>query len=285
MFSFDHDCEPSGTQIIWAVFVFPFRILLVATAFLPFAATCLAAPWLDDAVLDIILRHSMRVLLLSLGVILSVDDRSSLLAGGRSCPSDFPRLLVSSHVNGHMDALLLLAVFGVQYGFVANAPVFRLPLMGRLLSRLGSLSVEPRAGTGAAGRLHAVLARGGRLAVFAEGGCTDGQTAVLRFRTGAFLPPLRSVLPVGITYPRTWGMSLAARGEVLDGPSRPFWAYLLILLGWPLHSAQITIVPPVEPAPASSKETPAVFAGRVQRSVAAAAGLPSSPQAYSDFRS
>jgi 1-acyl-sn-glycerol-3-phosphate acyltransferase len=285
MFSFDHDAKPSWTQLILALFVIPLRVLFVTAAFPPFAATCLVCPWLSDAVLDVILRYSLHLLLLSLGVVLTVKDGGAFLGvGGRpQLSASLPRVLISSHTNGHMDALVLLAVFGARYGFVANAPVFRLPLMGRLLTRLGSVRVEPGARSGASGRLHAALARGGRLAVFAEGGCTNGRAAVLRFRTGAFLPPLLPVLPVAITYPRTWGASLAARGEVLDGPRRPFWAYLLLLFGWPAHAAQVTIALPVEPA--SADETPTGFACRVQRSVAAAAGLAPSLLAYSDFRS
>lgn len=281
MFTFDHDCTPSPLQIVAALAVVPARVLLVSLSLIPFSVTCLVAPWLADKTLDVFIRYSVRLLLLSLGVILDARDQHGALSGAQST---LPHLLVASHVNGHLDAFLLLAVFGGRYGFVANAPVFRLPLVGRLLSRLGSVRVEPGTRSGAAARLHAALARGDRLAVFAEGGCTDGRTAVLRFRTGAFLLPLRPALPVAIAYPRTWGSSLAARGEVLDGPRRPFWTYLLILLGWPLHAAQVTVLPAVEPVPESAEETPAAFAGRVQRAIAAAGGLQPSPMAYADFR-
>ena len=150
--------------------------------------------------------------------------------------SDGNVLLVSNHVSW-LDIIVLSSVHPVR--FIAKAELARLPLIGRMLRKVGTLFVERarkqdtrRVNRGAS---HA-LARGDIVAVFPEGTTSDG-TDVLPFKSALLQPIIDAnghIQPVALRY-------RASSGEVSVLPAYVGELTLLASL-WRITSAPSLIV-------------------------------------------
>ena len=170
-------------------------------------------------------------------------------------PPAGPVLLCVNHPNNLIDSLLVAAVLQRKVHYLANAALFRNPLLAAFLLRVGAIAVHRRhdgpAGPdrnaetfAAAGR---ALAAGHVLAIYPEG-TTHAETRVQRIKTGAARialdyeaaratalpkprPPL-SLIPVGLSFEARKSFRsrvLVAFGEPVPldatrpGPARRPW--------------------------------------------------------------
>jgi 1-acyl-sn-glycerol-3-phosphate acyltransferase len=171
------------------------------------ATTTVVFPWLDVPSRQRLIRRWSRRLL----TILGVEARfHGVPAGG--LPGNV--LIVANHVSW-LDIFVLNALQPAR--FVAKAGLQRWPIVGRLVTSVGTLFVERerRHDTHKVNRHAAeVLARGDVVAIFPEGTTTDGRS-LLRFH-GSLLQPIVDagghVQPIAIRY-------RSASGEHTDAPA------------------------------------------------------------------
>ena len=143
-------------------------------------------------------------------------------------------VIVANH-QSHLDTIALLLTCPAPMRMLAKKSLFRIPVMGWAMKRMGHVPVErDRATRGSLDRLRAavegLIGRGQSVVVFAEGSRSpDGR--VRAFKKGAFhlartfdLP----ILPVAI-----------------DGTARVLPAWTLRFRG---GTARVTYLPPIEPA-------------------------------------
>jgi 1-acyl-sn-glycerol-3-phosphate acyltransferase len=183
----------------------PLRIVaLLAHICAGLAITTLAFPWLAPPARNRIVRGWSRVLLAICGVKLRASGRTpddAIARTGIDAGSG-GRLLLANHVSW-IDVFAILAC--VPGRFVAKAEIGRWPLVGWLVTRVGTLYIER-------GRRHAVaainhrvrerLAAGETVAVFPEGTTTDGDR-VLAFHSNLIAPAIEAggeVWPVALRY-------------------------------------------------------------------------------------
>ncbi|KNC52754.1 uncharacterized protein AMSG_08636 [Thecamonas trahens ATCC 50062] len=165
------------------------------------------------------------------------------IVGARPPPSAMPPVIVANHMS-YLDVLFLLMLF--QPAFVSAACARHVPIIGPIATSLRCLFVDFDAGAPATSLSAAIAARVGSyrspgadadvgerddetavpLAIFPEGTTTNG-TALLRFRTGAFVP-LAPVLPVIIEYPHA---TFSPAWESIE-----MWWHILFLLTAVYHS-------------------------------------------------
>ncbi|KAH3744226.1 hypothetical protein Pelo_14371 [Pelomyxa schiedti] len=305
----------------------PLLLLLVA------APLRLLRPALRRRLCDVAVSALARVALFSLGVSwirvvgpmpppAAAPPAHGLANGGGGSGSGRGRTLaVSNHVNGLVDGLLMVYLFGSSCSLVVNeCGLWNLFPFSRVLHSLGCVFVNPFTPTGASDRIAAALMGSGNtaettaaernddgfLVVFPEGGATNG-TCVLRFRTGAFRAlseshdhslgdssVKNSIHTVSIQYPRSrfFNTSLSARGEVF---SRFSWAmkYLLISLCEPFHSATVRFHPSIphsawctmdqDTTKPSTRDVASHIAQVAQQHLCLHSGLRPSTWKYSDF--
>ncbi|GAB4471813.1 MAG: hypothetical protein OHK0044_15150 [Burkholderiaceae bacterium] len=183
----------------------PLRIAaLLAHIVAGLAITTLAFPWLAQPARNRIVRGWSRVLLAICGVKLRASGRTPDQAIARTGigPNGGGRLLLANHVSW-IDVFAILAC--VPGRFVAKAEIGRWPLVGWLVTLVGTLYIER-------GRRHAVAAinhrvrdklkAGETVAVFPEGTTTDGAT-LLAFHSNLVAPAIEAggeVWPVALRY-------------------------------------------------------------------------------------
>lgn len=171
------------------------------------------------------LRRAARPVVLS-WLDLTVED-------GDRVPDDGPVILASNH-HSHADVLALGAGIDRPLTFLGSAHLAALPAVGRMLPSLGFVPIERgSADAGALERCLAILAAGGALVVFPEGGRSrDGRVyrprsgvARLAAAAGCRTVPIgvrgtRAVWPVG-GRPRARGAEVGLRiGRPLDPPAQ-----------------------------------------------------------------
>ena len=106
-----------------------------------------------------------------------------------------PLVVVANH-ESNLDGFVLMSVFsGRRLTFLTAAHLFERPAIGRFLRGIGALPVEEEcANVGSLKRAIAILAGGGTVAVFPQGGIArdeiQGGAAYLALKTGATLLPL-----------------------------------------------------------------------------------------------
>jgi 1-acyl-sn-glycerol-3-phosphate acyltransferase len=108
-----------------------------------------------------------------------------------------PCVVVANHAS-YIDALAIVAALPPDFAFVIKKEMVRVPLMGLLLSRLGSQFVErfnPNKGASDARRVLKLAAAGQSLMFFPEG-TFDETRQIGRFLGGAFATAARSKMPV-----------------------------------------------------------------------------------------
>ncbi|MFN8625207.1 MAG: 1-acyl-sn-glycerol-3-phosphate acyltransferase [Candidatus Binatia bacterium] len=156
---------------------------------------------------------------------------------GERIPADGPLIVAANHHNAVVDAMLLVAVVPRRVRTLANAPLFRHPLVGPFLRLLGALPVHRRqeAGNDPARNAElfaattATLREGGAIAIFPEGR-TRPEPVLLTLRTGAARMLLAAeagpdaarvaLLPVGLVFHRP-GAFREGRALVLVGSPLP----------------------------------------------------------------
>ncbi|RPH60509.1 MAG: 1-acyl-sn-glycerol-3-phosphate acyltransferase [Burkholderiales bacterium] len=219
------------------------RLPLVVSLVLGGLATVvLVFPALRRAWRDRVVAGWSRALLRACGVRLHERpaDGAGTLAARRG-----GHMLLANHVSW-LDIFLILSIAPAH--FVAKAEIARWPVLGALVSRVGTLFIE-RGKRHAVHRLNRriveVLGDGRRVALFPEGTTSDG-TQLLPFHGNlieAALHAQATVVPVGLRY--------------LDGALRPtdraifvgdvsFVASVVRVLSAPVIVAEVHPLPPVE---------------------------------------
>lgn len=169
-------------------------------------------------------RLAIRMLRVLTGVRLRVRGREHLPPPGHA------HVLVANH-QGYLDALALAAAIGRPIGFVAKRELMRNALVGRFLTRIGTLFVERfdlQRSSGESARLGEALARGRSLAFFPEGTFRE-QPGLLPFRMGAFAAAARARAPV---------VPVVIKGtrEIMPGDSfRPKPGRVEVVIGPPIE--------------------------------------------------
>ena len=135
-------------------------------------------------------------------------------AGLERVPPEGPLLLVLNHPNSLVDPVFLFTMVPRPVSVLAKEPLFRMPVLGRIVRAMGAIPVERRQDPGADlaknremfGRVRDHLARGGVVALFPEG-ASHSDPRLRPIRTGAARialgvrasAPLR-IQPVGLFY-------------------------------------------------------------------------------------
>ena len=115
-----------------------------------------------------------------LSLALRIFFRKIEIAGKERVPSSGPVIFVVNHPNGLVDPLFLLCLAPRRVSFLAKEPLFRMPLIGFFVRAFDSIPVHRREDAGDLSKnqetfasARAVLARGGAIAIFPEGGSHD----------------------------------------------------------------------------------------------------------------
>jgi 1-acyl-sn-glycerol-3-phosphate acyltransferase len=114
-----------------------------------------------------------------------------------------PRMFVANHTS-YADVIVLMAVLGTDYHFVAKSEVHAMPLIGTFLRKLGHFAFrrdDPRARLQQAQQIEQALRKGESVFVFPEGTFT-AQAGVRAFHLGAFKAAIaaqRPVVPVALS--------------------------------------------------------------------------------------
>ena len=144
---------------------------------------------------DAIVRRWCRGLLTLAGCRLRVAGAEHLIATG-------PAVLVANH-SSYTDAVVVLAALPAAFRFVAKRELAESALVGRIIAKVGHLTVE-RADVARsvadAERAAATLREGTSLMFFPEGTCVR-PAGLLPFRLGAFKAAVengRPVVPIAI---------------------------------------------------------------------------------------
>lgn len=184
------------------------------------------------------------------------------IVGAGSFPEGEPALLVLNHPNSLVDPLLVLLFAPRPVSFLAKAPLFHVPLVGRVVRAFDSIPVhrrqdgvvDPAQTRETFARARAVLERGGLIALFPEGAShgdprmRPARTGAARIALGASLHNLQ-ILPAGLFY--------TAKGMFRSGA--------LLLFGQPL-----TVVPvPLDPGGEPPADAVRALTAEIERALAA----------------
>lgn len=139
------------------------------------------------------------------------------VVGGERFPAAGPLILAANHHNSLVDAMLLVAVAPRRLRTLANAPLFKNPLIGPFLRIMGALPVhrvkeagnDPRRNAALFAGTTSTLRAGGAIMLFPEGR-TQPEPRLLELRTGAARMLLAAqtdgtaepvvLLPVGLVF-------------------------------------------------------------------------------------
>jgi 1-acyl-sn-glycerol-3-phosphate acyltransferase len=166
------------------------------------------------------------------------------VVGAEHVPATGPLIVAANHHNSLVDAMLLLTVIPRPLRILANAPLFRHPLIGPFLRLIGALPVHRRQEAGDDPARNADLFAATTAALRAGG-------AILIFPEGRTQPePLLQAVRTG-----TARMLLAAEGDAPDAPR-----VTLLPVGLVFHQpgtfrtgrALVLIGPPIETADCST---------------------------------
>ena len=163
------------------------------------------------------------------------------VVGGENVPSAGPLIVAANHHNSIVDAMLLIATVPRPLRILANAPLFRHPLIGPFLRLVGGLPVRRRQEAGddpdknAAlfAATTAALRAGGAILIFPEGR-TQPEPALQTVRTGAARMLLAAESAGGETR-----VTLLPVGLVFDRPGTFRDGRALVLIGPPVSTADI----------------------------------------------
>ena len=140
------------------------------------------------------------------------------ISGGAKIPQDGPVLLCANHSNSMVDPVLIGVTVGRPVRFMAKAPIFDMPVVGRLMYALGMVPAyrgmddksQVRQNLQSLDTGAEVLMEGKALGIFPEGKTTD-QAHLDKVRSGAARMAIKAydegtrgvrVVPLGINYER-----------------------------------------------------------------------------------
>ena len=157
------------------------------------------------------------------------------VVGTEHVPTTGPLIVAANHHNSIVDAMLLLTIIRRPLRTLANAPLFRHPLIGPFLRLIGALPVHRRQEAGddpsrndaLFAATTAALRAGGAILIFPEGR-TQAEPVLQELRTGtarmllaaeseAPSHPRVTLLPVGLLFHQP-GTFRSGRALVLIGP-------------------------------------------------------------------
>ena len=182
-------------------------------------------------------KSAERVTTAALRAYLKVAGWRVRVEGREHLRENAPRMLVANHTS-YADIVVLMAVLGTDYHFVAKAEVMSMPFFRTFLRKLGHFAFrreDPRARLQQAEQIEDALRRGESVFVFPEGTFT-AQSGVRPFHLGAFKAAIaaqREIVPIALDGTRR----VLRDGAWLPRPGR----------------ITITICPPIAP-PSSAQD-------------------------------
>ena len=124
-------------------------------------------------------------------LILRIFFRRVSIAGLENIPRNAPVIFAPNHPNSLVDPLFLMAFAPREVVFLAKEPLFRMPIIGRLVRWAGAIPVYRKQDAAdmsrnreTFARVHDLLARGGAMALFPEG-VSHNDPQLRPFKTGA----------------------------------------------------------------------------------------------------
>ncbi len=166
------------------------------------------------------------------------------IVGAERVPAAAPLIVAANHHNSIVDAMILIAVMPRPLRVLANAPLFRHPLIGPFLRLIGGLPVyrrkeagndaDPARNTDLFAATTAALAAGGAIAVFPEG-VTQPEPALQTLRTGT----ARMLLDAETAIPGIH-VTLLPVGLVFDRPGTFRSGRALVLIGTPIPTTELS---------------------------------------------
>ena len=150
-----------------------------------------------------------RLITAALRTVVRIFFRRIEIAG--DAPLDDPVIFAVNHPNALIDPLFLLCFVPRPVSFLAKAPLFRMPIISWFVRVFDSIPVYRKHDPGVTGsnvemfaRAHAVLERGGAVAIFPEG-TTHSDPKLRDLKTGAARIALGAsrrvlIVPTGLYY-------------------------------------------------------------------------------------
>ena len=182
-------------------------------------------------------------------LLLRIFFRDVEVAGAERVPRGRPLVVVANHVNGLVDALLMMGVLPVAPRFLAKSTLWKIPVLAQLMDAARVLPVyrrqdEPGGGAArAAGNeetfaaCYDELAAGGAVALFPEG-TSHNEPALQPLKTGAARIALgaaaRAARP-GQVPDGSSGVAILPVGHTFDARGR-FRSRALVAIGEPLDA-------------------------------------------------
>ena len=182
-------------------------------------------------------KSAARVTTAALRAYLKVAAWRVRVEGREHLRENAPRMLVANHTS-YADIVVLMAMLGTDYHFVAKSEVMDMPFFRTFLRKLGHFAFrreDPRARLHQAEQIEDALRRGECVFVFPEGTFT-AQSGVRPFHLGAFKAAIaaqREIVPIALDGTRR----VLRDGAWLPRPGR----------------ITITICPPIAP-PSSAQD-------------------------------
>jgi 1-acyl-sn-glycerol-3-phosphate acyltransferase len=142
-------------------------------------------------------QPAARMTSVALRIYFRLVGRRIVLIGGENIEAQGASIYVSNHTS-YADVLVVMALFGTNYHFVAKSEINDMPFIGSFLRKIGHFSFERgkiRARSRQIEQMEKALLRGKSVFVFAEG--TFGAEAGVRpFHLGAFRAAVKTGKPI-----------------------------------------------------------------------------------------
>ena len=186
-------------------------------------------------------------------LLLSLFYRRIEVVGRERLPASGPMIVAANHHNSVVDAMLIVAVSPRPVMVLANAPLFRHPLMGPFLLLLGAVPVNRRLEAGDDPRKNEAmfaaairaLRAGGVMLIFPEGR-TQPVPTLLPVKTGA----ARILLGAETAADGPFGVTLLPVGMVFRDPGTFRSASVQINIGEPVATADVIAAHRAQPVEA-----------------------------------
>lgn len=185
-------------------------------------------------------------------LVLRIFFRRVSIAGLENIPRGAPVIFAPNHPNSLVDPLFLLAFAPREVAFLAKEPLFRMPIIGRLVRWAGAIPVFRKQDNADMSRnretftrVHQLLARGGAVALFPEG-VSHNDPQLRPFKTGA----ARMALGATAMGPADRPVQIVPTGLYYTAKTT-FRSSALVYFGTPIAVSAVPLdadgEPPVEP--------------------------------------